>query len=203
MKNHPKYATHPTSVSIGALFGASIGSNIGAQNAASRARKEEMERMGISQEMLDMAQEIGSALERSIEGLKACRNSLETQQRLARRLDADVTALYDRAKQAMTDGDEETARRNLMERQKLQDKLKGILLRCADEKKRLETMESNVSALETRATEVDALLRRTVGAKAVSDSSAASLSLRDSNITGLSLENDDPLLQKFKDMGID
>jgi len=37
--------------------------------------------------------------------------------------------------------------------------------RCADEKQRLEKMESNVSALEDRAMKVNALLRRAVGAK--------------------------------------
>ena len=55
-------------------------------------------------------------------------------------------------------------------------------------------MESNVAALERRAMEVEALLRRTMGAKTLVDTSGAN---------ALSLSTDDPLLQKFRDLGID
>lgn len=152
-----------------------------------------MERLGITQDMLDSAQEIGIALERSMEGLKASQDSLETQQRLARRLDSDAETLYARAKTALANSDEEAARKYLLERTNVQDKLKKVLKQCVEEKRRLEQMESNVSALEQRAMEMDSLLRRTLGAKAV----------QDSNEMGLSLSTEDPLLQKFRDLGID
>lgn len=117
----------------GALFGASLGSNIGAKNAIDRARKEEMERMGITAEMLEGARDIGLALERSMEGLQAIRTSLETQQQFARRLDADADQLYAKAKSALESGNEDASRLYLLDRTKVMDKLKEVLKRCAEE----------------------------------------------------------------------
>jgi phage shock protein A len=185
----------------GALYGASLGSNWGAKNAAERARKEEMERLGITQDMLDMAREVGVALQQSAEGAAAARDSLETQQRLARRLDMEAASLHDRAKKAIEDNQEEKARKLLLDRQRDLDKLKVVLKNCAEEKKRLETMEGNVAALERRAMEVEALLKRAVGAKSQLDTSSV-LSSSDAS-SSFALSTDDPLLQKFRDLGID
>mmetsp|Transcript_7243 Transcript_7243/g.10236 ORF Transcript_7243/g.10236 Transcript_7243/m.10236 type:complete len:258 (-) Transcript_7243:2656-3429(-) len=177
---------------FGALFGAQMGANMGSVRAVDRARKEEMEKMGITPDMLEAAEEIGAALERSMEGLTASRDSLETQQRFARRLDMDSNNLYEKAKAAMAASNEDEARKWLMEREMIQGKLKKALLNCAEEKKRLGMMERNVEALEQRALEVDSLLRRSVGAKTLQDTTTGQLSLSD----------EDPLLQKFKDIGI-
>jgi phage shock protein A len=148
--------------------------------------------MGINQEMLDTAQEIGFALSQSVEGLEATKQSLQTHQSLARRIDREVEEVYEKAKSAMTENDEETARKWLLKRNELQENLKNVLKTCVDEKGRLARMEDNVKALEKRAMEVEALLQRTVGAKARQDS-----------FSDFSISTDDPLLQKFKDMGID
>jgi phage shock protein A len=191
-----------STLGAGALFGASLGSNLGAKNAADRARREEMERLGISQDMLDTAREVGLALERSAEGLRATRDSLETQQRLARRLEDEAGRLYGRAKEALASGEEEKARKLLLSRQQDLDKLKQVLLSCADDKQRLETMERNVAALERRAMEVEALLKRTIGAKSQVDASAISGRAVDDDAR-FALSSEDPLLQKFRDMGID
>ena len=157
-----------------------------------KARKEEMRRLGITEDMLKMAQEAGTDLERAIEGLKATRDSLQTQQSFARRLSNNVDTLYDKAKIALDAGNEDDARKYLMERNQGQEKLKKVLKSCAEDKKRLETMERNVQLLEERAMEVDTLLRRSVGAKAVQDTS-----------NQFALSSEDPLLQKFRDAGID
>ena len=157
------------------------------------ARKSEMDRIGISQEMLDMAKDIGMSLESSIEGMQAVQTSLETQQRLARLLDQEVNSLYDRAKVALDNLEDDVARKLLMDRTFVQEKLKKVLIACSEEKGRLDKMKENVAQLERRATEIDTLLRRSVSAK----------SLQNSSEFGLSLRNEDPLLQKFKDMGID
>jgi hypothetical protein len=177
---------------FGALFGASVGSRIGGKNALDRARQEETERLGVSQDMLDAAEDIGIALERSMDGLQASLDSLGTQQRIARRLDGDATDLYEKAKAAIAASNEEAAKKYLYERTKIQDKLKQVLKQCAEEKRRYAQMESNVSALEQRATEVNSLLRRAVGAK----------TMQDANGLGLGLSTEDPLLQKFRDAGI-
>ena len=71
--------------------------------------------------------------------------------------------------------------------------MKKALVACADERKRLDQMESNVLALEERAMEVERILKRSVGATA----------LQGSSMDKFALESEDPLLQKFKDMGID
>ena len=52
-------------------------------------------------------------------------------------------------------------------------------------------MEENAAGLERRAMEIEALLQRTVGATAMQ------------NADSLSLADSDPLLRKFKDLGID
>ena len=175
---------------FGALFGASVGSRMGAQKALNRARQQEMERLGLTQEMLDTANGVGLALERSNEGLRAVQDSLDTQQRLARRLEADATQLYEKAQIAMTENEEQQARQWLMQRTEVQDKLKQVLKNCAEERQRLNKMEDNVEQLQRRALEVETLMRRSVSAKTLSSQE-------------LSLPVEDPLLQKFKDLGID
>jgi phage shock protein A len=182
---------------FGMLFAGAIAGNIGTKNAYDRIKKEEMANRGITQEMLDAAEEVGYALEQSMIGMEATRDSLRSQQTLARRVEEDMNVYYDKAKAAMVDGREEDARSFLLQRSKNQDTLKETLKNCAEEKKRIDVMESNVSALQKRALEVEAILQRAVGAKARQDSSNL---LPD---TGFSLSREDPLLEKFKDLGID
>jgi len=55
---------------FGALFGAQIGATFGAKRASNEVQKKEMERMGLTPEMVEMAQEVGAALERGLEGLQ-------------------------------------------------------------------------------------------------------------------------------------
>lgn len=178
---------------IGLLFGSQIGANIGAKNAMNKARKEEMERLGITQEMLDAAEQVGIALEQAMDGLRVTKASLDTQQALARRLERDADELYDKAKSAIAAGKEEDARKFLFQRTENQEKLLKVLKLCVDEKQRLEKMQENVAAIEKRALEIESLLQRSVGAKA--RQSAA--------FEDLSLPSEDPLLRKFRDLGID
>jgi hypothetical protein len=181
---------------LGALFGASIGSKFGSKNAVDRVRKEEMERIGLTPEIISAAEDIGLAPEQSMEGLKATKDSLETQQRLARRLDTDATLLYEKAMKTIKEGDEGQARIYLLRRTDIQDQLKRTLQYCAEEKKRMERMEDNVAQLERRAAEVESLIRRNISAKTM---------LQNSDVLApeLSLRSEDPLLQKFRDLGID
>lgn len=174
---------------FGALFGASIGSSLGSSRAVDQAKKEELDRMGITEEMLDSAREMGTALERGVEGLKATQDSLRTQQNFAARLDADAERVYDEAKDALGNSDEERAKELLLKRVDIQEKLKKTLINCAEEKKRLEKMEENVRAIEERAIEMETLMKRNIGAKALMDSS-----------NPFTLADEDPLLQKFRDL---
>ena len=179
---------------FGAIFGASLGSSIGARKALDRAQSQEMERLGLTPEMIDTARDVALALERSNEGLEAVQESLATQQRYARRLDADVTELYQRAQQALVASDEELARKLLLQRTELQEKLKTALVSCAEERKRLQKMEENVAQLKRRALEVESLMSRSVSSSV----------LRDKNTSAdFALPVEDPLLKKFKDLGID
>ncbi|KAL7556940.1 hypothetical protein ACA910_005292 [Epithemia clementina (nom. ined.)] len=178
---------------FGGLFGASLGAGLGQRLAEDKARKKEMERLGLSPEMLDAAREIGEALERNMEGLSAVQESYETQKRFARQLESDTEALYAKAKEALQSADEERARKFLMQRTDVQNKLKEVLKTCATARRQVEVLEENTSVLQQRAVEIDSLLKRTVGAKAVENASAL----------GLSLSGSDPLLDKFRDLGID
>jgi len=150
--------------------------------------------MGITEDMLTAAREIGSALENANEGLKATQDSLTTQQEFARRLDADAERVYNRAKMALSDKDEDEAKDLLYQRQKINEKLMKSLESCKQEKKRLAQMEDNVRSIEERSIEIESLLRRSIGAKSLQESSDQLL-LQDNDF-------EDPLLKKFKDMGI-
>ncbi len=178
---------------FGALFGAQIGSALGASSELDKARQEEMKRLGLTPDMLEQATEIGMALNQAIEGLRVIRNSVETSKRLAKLLDSQEQTLYERAKSAIESGDEDGARKLLLERTSVKEKLLKVLQSIAEDNRRIATMESNVSALETRGLELEALLRRTVGASA----------LQNSDSIGLSLQSEDPLLKKFRDLGIE
>jgi hypothetical protein len=182
---------------FGAMFGASIGNQLGANTAFDKARKDEMQDMGISQQMLDQAKEMGVLLERGMEGLSATEDSLRTQQNFAKRLEQDMARIYSQATAALQDGNEDTAKDLLFKRTQIGEKLKKALMNCVDEKKRLTQMEDNVRAIEERALEMESLLKRSMGAKTLMDTSTAS-----GNGTGFSLAPEDPLLQKFKDAGI-
>jgi hypothetical protein len=175
-----------------ALFTIHSQANFGSKNAALKARQEEMARLGVTQDMLDAAQDVGVALQQSTEGLEATKDSLQTHQSLARILDRDAEDLYAKAKEKLTSGEEESARILLLKRTDVQEKLKKILKLCVEEKRRVKTMEQNVQTIQQRALEVEALLNRTVGAKA-----------RQESFADFSLEREDPLLKKFRDMGID
>jgi hypothetical protein len=183
---------------FGAVFGASIGNRLGATNAVDKARKVEMEKMGITQEMLDQAKEMGMLLDRGFEGLRITEDSLRTQQNFAKRLEQDVDRTYSQAKAALGDGDEEKARDFLFKKTQIEEKLKKALMNCVEEKKRLSQMENNVRAIEERALEMESLLKRSVGAKTTMDTS-----IMTGSGTGFSLAPEDPLLKKFKDAGID
>jgi hypothetical protein len=177
---------------FGALFGAQIGSAFGASSELEKARQEEMKRLGLTPEMLEQATEIGMALNQAIEGLRVTQNSVETSKRLAKLLDAQEQTLYERAKSAIESGDEDGARKLLLERTSVKEKLLKVLKSIAEDNKRLAIMESNVLALESRGLEIEGLLKRTVGASALQSTSSM----------GLTLQPEDPLLKKFKDLGM-
>jgi len=152
-----------------------------------------MEKMGINQDMLDAAEDIGASLERSNEGLLLVQERLASLQQQARTLDNDAQEKYKQAKQLLESNDEERARDLLLDRTKLQEKLKKVLLQCAEEKERVQQMERNVEALSERASEMDAMLRRAVGARTT----------QEVNDLDMRMSVDDPLLQKFKDAGLE
>ena len=179
---------------FGALFGAQIGRSFGAASTLDRAREEEMKRRGLTPDMLESATEIGVALGQAMEGLSAIRKSVETSQSLARNLDVQEKSLHDRAMSAIASGDEESARRLLLERESIREKLLKVLTSASEDRKRIAIMEGNVKALETRGLEIESLLRRSVGASSLRDTADIGL--------GLSLEPEDPLLKKFRDLGM-
>lgn len=179
---------------FGALFGAQIGASFGAASQLDKARNEEMQRKGLTPEMLEQANDIGAALKQAVEGLRATQESVDTSQKLAKSLDGREKSLYERAKSAIESGDEEGARKFLLERESTKEKLLRVLKSLSEERKRLTTMEGNMEALETRALEIESLLRRSVGAASLQNSASVDI--------GLSLEPEDPLLKKFRDMGM-
>jgi uncharacterized protein YcfJ len=180
---------------FGALWGASIGASVGAKRAQEAAQNDEMKRMGITPDMVEMAEDCAVSLNNAMEGLRASQNSLESQQSLARRLDRESDRLKEEATVALVEQeDEERARKLLSERLKLLDRLKPALVRCAEEKKRLVVSQDNVNSLEQRAMEIDTLMRRSVSAQTYQDTTLSNFDNR------LTLDNEDPLLRKFREL---
>ncbi len=179
---------------FGALWGASVGANFGSSRSYERAKKEELQRMGLNDDILEMARDVAMSLETSERGLNACQDSLRTLQQLATTQESRCQTLHAQAKDLLLNNDEEAARAKLLERTQLQDKLKQTLTKCAQEKKRVDQMRDNVDKLQERAAEIQALVSRTVSAKTNSNINM--------NTNSLSLSNEDPLLAKFKDAGI-
>ena len=101
---------------FGALFGAQVGASLGGASTLDKARKEEMRRRGITPEMLEQANEVGRVLSQAVDGLRATEDSYETSMRLAKSLNLQNESIYDKAKAAMQNGDEDGARRLLLER---------------------------------------------------------------------------------------
>lgn len=182
---------------LGALWGASIGANVGSSKRTEQSQRREMERMGITQDMVDMAQELSSNLQRAMEGYNASQDSLRILQSLARRLEEDVQQLQEEAKTSLVQGDDDRARTILVRKKQIMDRWKEALLTCAEENDRLDRMKQNVLALEQRAIEVDALLRRSISAKALLQDSTSTTNLND-NLSSDSFQ--DPLLRKFREL---
>ena len=112
-----------------------------------------------------------------------------------------MSQTYENAKIALGEGNEDRAKELLFKKSEIEGKLVKALKNCVEEKQRLTKMEENVRAIEERAIEMESILKRTVGAKALFDSSSSAM---DADATsGFSLAKEDPLLQKFRDAGID
>jgi len=186
---------------FGALWGASVGSSMGAKSAVEKERKESMRAAGITEDMERMALVAATDLEIAKQGLDACRNSATSQKSLAKRLDEDQARMQNQARGALEVADEEMARKILLERERLREKLKVTLKRLVEENGRVEEMERTVGRLEERALEVDALIRRSVAANAANAARGGDVfdGGNDYNY-GLELEPEDPLLKKFKDL---
>uniref|UniRef100_A0A7S2SGT9 Uncharacterized protein n=1 Tax=Eucampia antarctica TaxID=49252 RepID=A0A7S2SGT9_9STRA len=174
---------------FGALWGASVGANFGAKNSYEQAKKEELRKMGLSDDILEMARDVAMSLETSERGLLSCEDSLQTMQSIARTQDNQCQTLYEQAKELLQN-DEETARTKLLERTQIQDKMKQTLQKCVDEKRRVVQMRDNIEKLQERAAEIQSLVSRTV---------QANTSMPNND---LSLSKEDPLLAKFRDAGI-
>merc|ERR1711865_642703 len=193
---------------FGALFGASIGNNLGTKKAFDDAKKQELAQLGVTEEMLTAAEDVGFALEQAMVGMAATRDSLRTQQSLAKTLEQAMNDQYAQATRAMTEGKEEYAKQLLLERNTKKEQYIQVLKLCAEEKERMNVMEQNVKVLQQRASTVETLLQRAVGAKtaAAAATVAGSSSSLDDDITSSStfaLNKQDPLLKKFQDIGID
>jgi hypothetical protein len=174
---------------LGALFGAQIGARLGAQKAVDRAREAELQRLGITDEMLKEAKEIGFALEQSAQSLIACENSIESQQQYVRILERNMESVTDKAKIEILNGNEEKARLLLMEKQQMKDKMMKALKACVEEKNRKRQIEINIATLEKKALETEAEMRQIVATGSLNEIATS--------------PNDDPLLKRFQDLGID
>lgn len=179
---------------FGAFFGAQLGGSFGAGAQQKQAEKAALESMGVSPEMLALANAAGKELGDAQEGLSLVRDARESQRRVVETYERRAAEAMADATSAVAAGDDGRARKALTERNAARAKLPAAETSLLASDGRMRTMQANVAALEERALEVEALLKQSMAAVASGKAASA--------LGGMAALADvpvrDPLLEKFK-----
>jgi len=198
---------------FGALWGAQIGGAVGANNRAKREARERLDRMGISKDILQAAEQVAVNLQDAEErcgcpkyslhvhgihspristlagSLSIVRSAEESQQALLTTLEASSQGAYAAAEEALRNGDEAAARARLEERQQLNQKISAATIELASASERVLTMQASVVRLSEQASNIEALVSR-----AVTSSTTAG------GTSSATLELEDPLLRRIEEL---
>lgn len=180
---------------VGALFGATIGSQM-AENRAIKAKAlAELEERGLSLEMVRMAQELSEELEEARAGLADVEEAYDNQRARTLKIDEKAEALYDKARARLEKGDEAGAREILALRERERERLPAALAETNLARERKLVMIERVQQIESRVSELTLLMDKSVSA-ASSQRWADSGFGSDVDLPPI----EDPLLRKFEDL---
>ena len=105
---------------FGAIIGGNMGANFGAGKKAARMEDEALRKQGISKEMVQMVTEVAQSLANAEDALKTAKESLKFELEDALSLEAEANELYNMASAAVQSGDDDTARKHLTERKRVE-----------------------------------------------------------------------------------
>ena len=105
---------------FGAILGGNLGANIGAERREIKEVEAEIRRQGLTPELIEMVQECADGLQQAEASLGTTKAAYNATLQRAADLDAEASELYNLAAAAMNDGNEDAARRRLVERKQVQ-----------------------------------------------------------------------------------
>lgn len=178
---------------FGAFWGAQLGSSAGTNARAKREQEEQMDRMGLTKEVLEAAQLVAAELAEAEQSLGLVQEAERSQAALVQRLDETMQDMYASAQKALQADDEDGARDILTQRQGVRAKKEAAELELREASKRVAIMQTSVTELAGRATQVEQMMSRSVASRSEINSGSASQPRTASQIY-------DPLEEKFRDL---
>lgn len=151
--------------------------------------------------MVKMVQECAEGLRDAEEALRTAKDAFRLQLEEAAALDNEATELYDLASAAVQAGDEDTARRHLTERKKVQARLADAKASASLAKERVERVELSVETLASQAKRLEGILKSNMADAAELSAREAAAKFAGADAASVAdLEFEDPLEKKFREL---
>ena len=177
---------------FGALWGAQIGGAVGANNRANREQTEQLGRMGLSKDIMQLAQQTAEELKQAEESLAIVSGAERSQRNLIASLEESMASAYASAESALRSGDEAAARTFLESRQQAKAKKTLAEEELASAMQRVASMRASVDALAERANGIEQQVSRIV--------SASRSAPRGDDGAPVIRPPEDPLEKRFRDL---
>ena len=184
---------------FGAIIGGNVGASFGANKKAARMEDEALRKQGISKEMVAMVTEVAQSLANAEDALKTAKESLGFELEDTLSLEAEANELYNMATAAVQSGDDDTARKHLTERKRVQAKMEDAKRRAAEAKGRVARVEQSVESLASQAKKLENVLKENMASAAELNAREAAAKFQDA-VTPSVEELDDPLERKFREL---
>ena len=186
---------------FGAIIGGNVGASFGANKKAARMEDEALRKQGISKEMVAMVTEVAQSLANAEDALKTAKESLGFELEDTLSLEAEANELYNMATAAVQSGDDDTARKHLTERKRVQAKMEDAKRRAAEAKGRVARVEQSVESLASQAKKLESVLKENMASAAELNAREAAAKFQDAVTPSVEeLELDDPLERKFREL---
>ena len=187
---------------FGAILGGQFGANLGTDRKRARQEEAALRKQGITPEMVRMVEECAEGLKNAEEALRTARDSQRFILEEASELDAEASELYNMASAAVQSGDDDTARRHLTERKRVQSKLEDAMRRAGEAKERVARVEKSVDTLASQAKKLESILKENMAnaAELNAREAAAKFDGAGDALAGATFEDEDPLEKKFREL---
>ena len=162
---------------------------------------EALRKQGISKEMVQMVTEVAQSLANAEDALKTAKESLKFELEDTLSLEAEANELYNMASAAVQSGDDDTARKHLTERKRVEAKMEDAKRRAAEAKGRVQRVEQSVESLASQAKKLESVLKENMANAAELNAREAAAKFQDAMAPSVTeLELDDPLERKFREL---